>query len=97
MESSAYTDVTLDIFETLWDHGYRSMGVVLQADLHRTEQDVRRMIAPRRAHPARQGRLPEPKSIAYQNKADVDAAYVRLMKLLLAKGTIRPSRRTIRR
>ena len=31
MESSAYTDVTLDIFETLWNHGYRNIGVVLQA------------------------------------------------------------------
>jgi len=33
MESSAYTEVTLDIFETLWHHGHRQIGVVLQSDL----------------------------------------------------------------
>jgi proline dehydrogenase len=32
MESSKYTQVTLDIFETLWQQGYRQIGVVLQAD-----------------------------------------------------------------
>ena len=31
MENSPYTDVTLDIFETLWRQGYRNMGVVLQS------------------------------------------------------------------
>ena len=29
MESSAYTQVTLDIFEVLWDQGYRNIGVVV--------------------------------------------------------------------
>ena len=45
MESSAYTDVTLDIFETLWQQEYRQIGVVLQADLYRTEKDIRRIMA----------------------------------------------------
>src|SRR6202163_1168945 len=45
MESSRYTDITLDIFETLWGHGYQHMGVVLQADLIRTEKDAERIIA----------------------------------------------------
>src|SRR3954470_19849744 len=34
MESSAYTQVTLDIFELLWGQGYRNIGIVLQADLY---------------------------------------------------------------
>ncbi len=45
MENSPYTDVTLDIFETLWHQGYRQLGVVLQADLRRSEQDLRRVNA----------------------------------------------------
>ncbi|HEX4346897.1 MAG TPA: proline dehydrogenase family protein, partial [Vicinamibacterales bacterium] len=45
MESSHYTDMTLDVFETLWGHHYRQMGVVLQADLYRTEKDAERIIA----------------------------------------------------
>jgi proline dehydrogenase len=86
MESSAYTDVTLDIFETLWTHGYRSMGVVLQSELHRSEQDARRIIGLGARIRLVKGAYREPKSIAYQKKADVDAAYVRLMKLLLSQA-----------
>ena len=86
MESSAYTDVTLDIFETLWNHGYRSMGVVLQSELHRSEQDARRIIGLGARIRLVKGAYREPKAIAHQKKADVDAAYVRLMKLLLSEG-----------
>src|SRR5205814_4635343 len=39
MENSPYTDVTLEIFETLWHQGYRQMGLVLQSALYRSEQD----------------------------------------------------------
>jgi proline dehydrogenase len=86
MESSAYTDVTLDIFETLWNHGYRNMGVVLQSELHRSEKDARRVIALGARIRLVKGAYREPKAIAYQKKADVDAAYVRLLKLLLSEG-----------
>src|ERR1700681_602429 len=43
MENSTHTDMTLDVFETLWGQGYHQIGVVLQADLYRTELDVRRI------------------------------------------------------
>ena len=42
MEHSPYTEVTLEIFETLWQQGYREMGVVLQSALYRSEKDVER-------------------------------------------------------
>ena len=45
MESSQYTETTLAIFETLWQQNYRNIGVVLQADLYRTEQDLERFLA----------------------------------------------------
>ena len=86
MESSAYTDVTLDIFETLWNHGYRNMGVVLQSELHRSEQDARRVVALGARVRLVKGAYLESKTVAYQKKADVDAAYVRLLKLLLSEG-----------
>src|SRR6186997_1388660 len=86
MESSAYTDVTLDIFETLWNHGYRNMGVVLQSEMQRSEQDARRVITLGARIRLVKGAYREPKAIAYQKKADVDAAYVRLLKLLLSEG-----------
>ena len=86
MENSPYTDVTLQVFETLWGQGYRNVGVVLQSYLMRTEADVRRVNALGARIRLVKGAYNEPKTVAYQNKADVDAAFVRLMSLLLDEG-----------
>ena len=87
MESSRSTDVTLDIFETLWDQGYRQVGVVLQADLFRTPKDLARINALGARIRVVKGAYLEPRTVAYRRKADVDAAYLRLMRVLLAEGT----------
>jgi proline dehydrogenase len=87
MEDSPYTGVTLDVFETLWQQGYRNAGVALQSYLHRTEGDVRRMNALGARVRLVKGAYKEPPSVAYQQKAEVDAAYVRLMRILLDEGT----------
>ena len=86
MENSPYVEVTLEIFETLWRHGHRRMGVVLQSALYRSEQDLARMIALGASVRLVKGAYKEPKSVAHQKKADVDAAYVRMMKTLLTSG-----------
>jgi proline dehydrogenase len=87
MESSRYTDVTLDIFETLWAQEYRKIGVVLQSDLYRTEKDLERINALGARIRLVKGAYREPRSVAYRKKADVDAAYARMMKVLLSTGT----------
>jgi proline dehydrogenase len=87
MENSPYTDVTLDIFETLWQQGYRQIGVVLQAALLRSEQDLARINALGARIRLVKGAYKEPHRIAYRRKADVDAAYERMMKTLLTSGT----------
>ena len=87
MEDSSYTDVTLDVFETLWQQQYRNIGVALQAYLHRTEADVRRMNGLGARVRLVKGAYKEPASVAYQAKAEVDEAYLRLMRLLLDEGT----------
>jgi proline dehydrogenase len=86
MENSPYTDVTLEIFETLWDQGHRSIGVVLQSALYRSEKDLARMNALGASVRLVKGAYKEPKSVAYQRKADVDAAYRRMMQALLTEG-----------
>jgi proline dehydrogenase len=86
MEDSQYTDVTLEIFETLWHQGHRRIGVVLQSALYRSEQDLARMNALGASVRLVKGAYKEPKAVAYQGKADVDASYVRMMKVLLADG-----------
>ena len=87
MENSPYTEVTLQIFETLWQHGYRNIGVVLQSMLLRTPADVTRVNALGARVRLVKGAYLEPKTVALQKKADVDAAYVRLMQVLLDEGT----------
>jgi proline dehydrogenase len=87
MENSPYTEVTLDIAETLWQQQYRNIGVVLQSCLHRSAADAERMTGLGMRIRLVKGAYKEPKSVAWQRKAEVDAEYVRLMKFLLDHGT----------
>jgi proline dehydrogenase len=86
MENSPYTDVTLQIFQTLWQQGHRNIGVVLQSALLRTERDLERVLALGARVRLVKGAYMEPKSVAYQKKSDVDDAFVRLMQRLLDDG-----------
>lgn len=86
MESSAYTETTLSIFQTLWEQGYRQIGAVLQADLRRTEQDAAHVTALGARIRLVKGAYREPAAVAFSKKVDVDAAYCRLMEMLLLKG-----------
>ena len=87
MESSRYTEVTIEIFETLWQQGYRQIGVVLQSDLYRSENDLRRINALGVRVRLVKGAYLEPRTVAYRRKADVDVAYARMLKVLLTDGT----------
>jgi proline dehydrogenase len=86
MESSAYTERTLDFFRRLWDEGYHNVGVVIQSYLYRSEADIR--MANELGSRVRlcKGAYKEPEKVAYPEKSDVDANFVRLMKLLLSEG-----------
>lgn len=87
MENSPFTTVTLEIFETMWQQGYRNAGIVLQSSLRRSESDVARMNELGARVRLVKGAYKEPKQVAYQAKADVDAAFVRIMRVLLTAGT----------
>src|SRR4029453_10498636 len=73
-------------FETLWKLDFRNVGIALQSSLHRTEQDVRRMNELGARVRLVKGAYKEPSAVAFQQKADVDAAYIRQMRLLLDHG-----------
>ncbi len=88
MEGSDYTDRTLDFFEHRLFPDYDGhVGVVLQSALKRTTADTERMIALGARVRLCKGAYLEPASIAYEDKADVDAHFVRLMEALVARGT----------
>jgi len=86
MEDSPYTDVTLSIFETLWQHDNRNIGVVLQSYLRRTEEDTRRANALGARVRLVKGAYNEPRTVAFQHKSEVDAAFVRVTERLLKDG-----------
>ena len=86
MENSPYTGVTLDIYDTLWRHGYHHLGVVLQSALYRSEKDLQAINTFGGRVRLVKGAYQEPKTVAYQKKADVDAAYARMVKALLIGG-----------
>jgi proline dehydrogenase len=87
MENSPYTQVTLDVFETMWQQDYRSLGVALQSCLYRTTKDVHRMNDLGARVRLVKGAYKEPASVAYQKKKDVDAAFLEQTRLLLDGGT----------
>ena len=87
MEDSRYTQVTFDIFETLWQQGYRNAGIAVQSYLPRTLEDVRRMNALGARVRLVKGAYREPRRVAYQSKAQVDASFIEIMRVLLTGGS----------
>ncbi len=85
MEGSPYTQRTIDLVQRVRSQG-GSVGTVMQAYLYRTEQDVRDLIAAGCRIRLCKGAYKEPPEIAFPKKADVDANYVKLMKILLPSG-----------
>ena len=85
MESSAYTDRTLRLVSGLHER-YRTVGTVIQAYLYRSEDDVEALC--RRGVRVRlcKGAYLEPPDVAFPHKADVDANFVKLMRILLDTG-----------
>ncbi|HKW75982.1 MAG TPA: proline dehydrogenase family protein [Terriglobales bacterium] len=88
MEGSPYTQRTLDFVHRLHAQAGNAghVGAVIQAYLYRSEKDVEELIARRIRVRLCKGAYKEPPEIAFEKKSDVDANYVKLMKLLLKSG-----------
>src|SRR5579883_683332 len=85
MESSAYTERTVDLTLRLHER-FEHVGTVIQSCLYRSKKDVEQLILQGVRVRLVKGAYKEPKSVAFQNKSEVDHNYVRLMTLLLQKG-----------
>lgn len=85
MEGSPYTQQTVDLVKRARGKS-AAMGTVIQAYLYRSEQDIRDLLAIGCRIRLCKGAYREPPEIAFPRKADVDANYVKLMKLLLPSG-----------
>ena len=87
MESSEYTDRTLQMVHDVQDRFRGCVRAVIQAYLYRSEKDIHQLSAA--GIPVRlcKGAYREGPEVAFPKKSDVDANYVKLMKLLLHGGT----------
>lgn len=87
MESSAYTDRTLRLFEERLYPSYKNnVGIVLQSYLYRTWSDVERAIQLKCRVRLCKGAYKEPASVAFADKKDVDRNYAKCMHALIEKG-----------
>jgi proline dehydrogenase len=82
MESTAYTDVTLEMYHAL-RRRYPKVGVCVQAYLYRTAKDVEELIAAGAGVRLVKGAYLEPKELAYPAKRDVDENFFTLAKTLI--------------
>ena len=85
MEGSAYTQRTVGITRRVRAK-YSNVGTVMQAYLYRAEQDVKDLVSVGCRMRLCKGAYKEPPDTAFPKKRDVDANYVKLMKLLLSSG-----------
>ena len=85
MESSRYTERTLDLYARLRPANPH-LGCVVQAYLRRTPEDVERLIELGATVRLCKGAYREPAALAYPDKRDVDRSYARLAERLLAPG-----------
>lgn len=83
MESSAYTESTLEILETLWSLGHHQIGTVIQSCLRRSAADVARLNRLGARVRLVKGAYREPASAAYQRLPEVNDAYLALAVHLL--------------
>jgi proline dehydrogenase len=88
MEGSPYTQRTLDFVHELHRMpGHQgTVGAVIQAYMRRAESDIANLLAEGIRVRLCKGAYKEPEEIAFQKKSEVDANYVKLMKVLMKSG-----------
>jgi proline dehydrogenase len=85
MEGSIYTQRTVELVKRVRAQA-PTVGTVIQSYLYRSETDVNDLLSYGCRIRLCKGAYQEPEDVAYPRKADVDANYVRLMRLLLSSG-----------
>jgi len=88
MEGSPYTQRTLDFVHELHREpgNAGAVGTVIQSYMRRAEADVEGLLADGIRIRLCKGAYKEPEDIAFQKKSEVDASYVKLMKIMMKSG-----------
>jgi proline dehydrogenase len=86
MEESTFVDATLRVYRALREEGHENVGTVLQSYLYRTPADLDALLDLTPNLRFVKGAYLEPPDLAYPEKSDVDAAYVKLVERSLQAG-----------
>ncbi|CAM3001927.1 proline dehydrogenase family protein [Paenibacillus sediminis] len=86
MEDSPYTEATIHIVRRLHAEGLTNVGTVIQAYLHRSEQDILKLTAEHISLRLVKGAYKEPKQIAYQEMSQVNDNFRRIIQMRLDSG-----------
>ncbi len=87
MEDSSTTDNTLRLYRELREQGHDNVGVVLQAMLRRTDDDIASLADLKPSVRICKGIYVEPPEVAYQDFDEVRSSYVRALEALLDAGS----------
>ena len=86
MEDSSATSDTLRLYERLRSDGFENTGVVIQANLRRSEEDVSRLIGLKANVRLCKGAYLEPETIALRDREEIRHHYLNLLRTLLGAG-----------
>lgn len=85
MEDTPYTDITISLYRSMLERGFTPshLGLVMQAYLFRTEEDTRKLLGEGTRIRLVKGAYNEPPDKAYAKKADTDANFDLLSKIMI--------------
>jgi len=83
MEDSSTTSSTLNLYERLRSDGFENLGVVIQANMRRSEEDIHRLIPAKANVRLCKGAYIEPEAIAFRDEEGIRLNYLNLLKMLL--------------
>ena len=83
IEDTPYTDKTINLYYLMLEKGYANVGMAVQSYLYRAEADTRRLTQDKTTIRLVKGAYKEPPEKAFPRKADVDANYDLLTKILI--------------
>ncbi len=86
MEDRTCTDDTLEIYRMMRSR-YERVGIVIQAYLHRSEEDVRALIAERANIRLCKGIYVEPEDVAIKDRKGIQDNYLKLLRMMLESDT----------
>jgi proline dehydrogenase len=92
IEDTPYTDKTINLYYAMRGKGYENVGMAVQSYLYRAEADTRRLLQDKTPIRLVKGAYKEPPDKAFPRKADVDANFDLLSKILIDASLANRSR-----